>query len=177
MNTTSRGLVPSLGAEWPFSSLIWGQKAGSGKTVELHSPVDKTLIQRVNLLSEDEIQLSLAPRPVLSHIGTAELKQFCGVCMRPCKMQSDLLETTQLETGFTRSDCEEVLEGVLAYVRDFPDSLQSTATAALPYDCWTAATANSPCSRCMGHGRSGFTAKRLPYSGSYVPSQRPGCGQ
>lgn len=126
----------ALGAEWPLSSLIWDQKAGSGKIVELHSPVDKTLIQRVNLLNEDEIAILLAPRPVLSQIGTDELKQFCerlhGVLQ---EMHGDLLDTTQLETGFIRCDCEEVLEGVLAYVRDFPDTLQSSATVAIPYDC------------------------------------------
>jgi acyl-CoA reductase-like NAD-dependent aldehyde dehydrogenase len=56
--------------------------------------------------------------------------------MQHCRAwHGELLEATQLETGFIRSDCEEVIEGVLAYVQDFPETLQSSQAAPLHYDC------------------------------------------
>jgi glyceraldehyde-3-phosphate dehydrogenase (NADP+) len=123
------------GDEWPLSSLIWGEKAGCGSAVELKSPVDKSLIQRVNLLNEDERDALLSAQIAISRPNCEELKHFCERFLAALQAEhSDLLEATQLETGFIRSDCEEVLEGVLAYVRDFPDSLQDTETATLHYD-------------------------------------------
>ncbi|HEX8235456.1 MAG TPA: aldehyde dehydrogenase [Abditibacteriaceae bacterium] len=133
---TSHGLVPPLSAEWPLSSLVWGKRAGLGTAVELKSPVDKTLIQQVNLLRDDEREALLSPQAVLSRPHCDELKQFCERFHAALlEWHCNLLEATQLETAFIRSDCEEVLEGVLAYVRDFPGTLQSIETATLPYDC------------------------------------------
>jgi glyceraldehyde-3-phosphate dehydrogenase (NADP+) len=116
--------------------LVWGQRAGRGKAVELQSPIDKSPIQQVNLLSEDELEALLSPQLAISRLSSEELNQFCQRFHTALQQwHCELLQTTQLETAFTRSDCEEVIEGVLAYVRDFPDTLASSETAALHYDC------------------------------------------
>ncbi len=60
----------------------------------------------------------------------AEMQQFCARLHRfLSERESELLEAMQLETGFIRVDCVEMLEGSLLYVRDFVAELQPIPAA------------------------------------------------
>ena len=123
--------VCSLGDTWEKSSLLWGVPAGCGSALEQRSPVDASLIQRTYLLDQHELEHMLGERPC-TRIDQSEVWPFAARLHAALAALSPLLlETMQFETGFTKQDCEEMLEGSLAYVSDFKCSLH-TAQAGDP---------------------------------------------
>lgn len=117
--------IPALGVEWPYSSFIWGLRGGRGQVMEQYSPVDRSLIQRVSLLDDHELDLLLLQKPTIV-IDQDELWRFTGRLHKALRgLEEPLLEAMQWETAFIRVDCEEVIQGSLDYVHDFRQSLRS----------------------------------------------------
>ncbi len=90
---------------------------GNGETIKQTSPCDGSLIQSAPLLSADELESLFAPQAPLK-ISFGEVENFASrlhVALE--ELREPLLEAMQRETGFITRDCEELLEGSLAYVR------------------------------------------------------------
>ena len=117
-------IIP-IGQEWPESSLIWGARGGHGTSVEQVSPVDRSCVQRVNLIDERELKALLHPKPTLN-LNADELWRFTERLYNVlCEMERSLLQAMRWETAFTLADCQEVTAGSLQFVHDFRQSLQS----------------------------------------------------
>ncbi len=116
-------MVQPFGSEWKTSSVVWGTRAGTGASFEQRSPVDGSRIQVAHVLAPQELEhLLQASRDVT--FDQAEVWSFTERLHAALQALAPLLLTTmQLETGFTKQDCEELLEGTLAYIRGFKQSL------------------------------------------------------
>jgi acyl-CoA reductase-like NAD-dependent aldehyde dehydrogenase len=118
---TQNGIC-SVGTSWNRSSLIWGQPGGNGEQVEVISPADGSLLQRVSLLSSDEVTQLIAPTTpsVESALSEETLRTFTArlhaelSAMRPL-----LMEAMQMETAFLLEDCEELVQASLHYITQF----------------------------------------------------------
>jgi acyl-CoA reductase-like NAD-dependent aldehyde dehydrogenase len=130
--------IPPLGEQWPANNLLWSERCGSGESVEQYSPIDGSLLQQANLLSETELEHLLKPQPVLSPIEPEELWRFCGRFREALhRLRKPLLEATQWETAFLRADCEELLHGSLEYVstfRSYWESIGHTTPNPIAYE-------------------------------------------
>jgi acyl-CoA reductase-like NAD-dependent aldehyde dehydrogenase len=116
-------LVRPLGSEWKSSNLLWGTWGGSGDAIDLRSPADGSLIQRVHFLDAHELDFLLQETRFVP-IDREEVWLFAARLHAALDALSPLLlKTLQLETAFTKKDCEELLGGTLAYVRDFRRAL------------------------------------------------------
>lgn len=112
--------LPNAGVLWPNSSLLGNRRGGQGELADISSPVNGTLIQRVSLLSQQEIASLAAsilpPSPI-------EPEQLWGFTVRLYQaldaMRPLLVEALRLETGFVSEDAEELIAGSLAYVDRF----------------------------------------------------------
>jgi acyl-CoA reductase-like NAD-dependent aldehyde dehydrogenase len=123
----------SPGQLWPRSSLLAGKFAGQGKTVEIFSPLDGKCIQQVQLLNELELAQLQQESPIME-VGAEALHAFCERLSRQLELIRPLLvEATQLETGFTPVDCEEMVQGSLSFVHEFPHVLKQWQTHNPPW--------------------------------------------
>jgi acyl-CoA reductase-like NAD-dependent aldehyde dehydrogenase len=131
-----RHMVQPLGNAWEASSFMWGTWAGTGASFEQRSPANNSCIQIAHVLDQQELD-RLLQAPMAATVDQAEVWAFTERLHTALHALAPLLlETMQLETGFTGKDCEELLEGTLTYMRDFKQSLDhSTAAVAepLPY--------------------------------------------
>ena len=121
--------LPELGALWSNGNLLWGAFAGSGETIKQNSPCDGSLIQSAALLSADELNQLFAPQAPLE-ISFDEVENFAPrlhVALE--ELREPLLEAMQRETGFITRDCEELLEGSLAYAEQFSDEFSRVQNA------------------------------------------------
>lgn len=113
--------IPEIGAVWPNGNLLWGNCSGNGEIIQQNSPCDGSLIQGAQLLSSEELQTLFAPQePLKNTLGEVEsfsLRLHAALD----ELRQPLLEAMQRETGFITRDCEELLEGSLAYVAQFSD--------------------------------------------------------
>ncbi len=112
---------------------MWGKRAGNGSSIEQRSPANGSLIQRTQLLDGAEIEALLRPCGDGFAISPAEMADFCARLHQALQERLSLLwEAKQLETGFVKSDCDELLEGILAYARDFPGTLSGAKAEDAP---------------------------------------------
>src|SRR4028118_242409 len=136
-NLMLRHITPSVGEEWPSSNLIWDTRGGRGQAIQQLSPIDGSLLQRANLLSEGELEHLLTPQPVLSPIEPEELWRFCDRFHESLRSLSQpLLEATPRETASLRAAPEGLLQSSLEYVnsfRHYSESLNHTPPAPIPY--------------------------------------------
>jgi acyl-CoA reductase-like NAD-dependent aldehyde dehydrogenase len=128
--------VQPLWSEWNTSSVVWGTWAGTGASFEQRSPVDGSCIQVAHVLAPQELE-RLLQAPTIVTVDQAEVWVFTERLYTALQALAPLLLTTmQLETGFTKKDCEELLEGALAYIRGFKQSFERGNTGPadpLPY--------------------------------------------
>jgi len=126
-----------LGAEWECTSSIWGRRCGSGDWVDQVSPLDSRLVQRVRFLGPTETSELLRAQAPLERIDEESLRRFCSRLYDELReLYPSIVETTQWETGFIRSDCVEVVLSSLDYVKGFPEyfrTLPDAAAAPLTY--------------------------------------------
>ena len=122
-------LVQPVGSKWKSSNLVWGAWCGQGDLLDQRSPVDGSRIQQAHFLSPQELALLLTDAPP-SPLAPHELWQFTARLHEALHTLAPLLHATlQLETAFTKHDCDELLAGALAYVRDFEQSLSQADAA------------------------------------------------
>lgn len=115
-------LIYPLGAVWDRSSLIWGEPAGSGDLIEQRSPLDGSLLQRISLLSCDEID-HLLREPRCRPIDPRDVWSFAGRLYAELHaLAPALLDAMQRETGFIKRDCAELLDSALSYILKFRDT-------------------------------------------------------
>jgi acyl-CoA reductase-like NAD-dependent aldehyde dehydrogenase len=120
-------MVQPIGTVWQSSSLLWGAAGGVGDILEHKSPVDQSLIQRAHFLAQHELDFLLQDTRFVS-IDREELWSFAARLHAALDTLSPLLlQAMQLETGFTRKDCEELLNGTLQYVHEFRHSFEQSS--------------------------------------------------
>ena len=129
--------VAPVGAKWQGTSSIWGRSCGNGQWVDQVSPLNGARIQRLRLLDPAEISELFRLQSPLGKVDRESLRQFCSRLHKELRtLYPSILDTTQLETAFTRSDCEEVVLSSLQYVEGFPEyfaSLPDTNPDSLGY--------------------------------------------
>lgn len=126
--------IPELGTEWVRSSLVWGRFTGTGTVTTQTSPVGNRVIQRFSLLSEEELETLVGVPTVQEPLSSEELRALCARLHTALEaLREPLLEAMRWETGFILRDCEEMLEGSLEYVRDFPHQADPPSTPGLKY--------------------------------------------
>jgi acyl-CoA reductase-like NAD-dependent aldehyde dehydrogenase len=128
-----------MGDEWPCANIIWGKRRGSGKYIEQISPLNDSLIQKVQLIDQKELsELLQSHHPSVEKLDYGSLSDFCSRLYEELNtLRSSILETVQWETAFIPSDCEEVVSACLEYVKEFPkhfSSLHDTKIATLHYE-------------------------------------------
>ncbi len=112
--------LPAVGASWPCSSLIWGKKAGSGAAFDLHSPLDNALLGRFCLLDGAELEKLARPQTPFLPLRPTEIAAFTARLESALeKYRAPLRESLQRETGFLSRDCDELIEGTLAFIHEF----------------------------------------------------------
>ncbi len=128
-----RHMVQPLNNAWESSSFVWGTWAGIGASFEQRSPADGSCIQIAHILDPQELE-QLLQVPMVATVDQAEVWLFTERLHAALQTLAPLLlETMQLETGFTGKDCQELLEGTLLYIRGFRQALDhSTAVPAKP---------------------------------------------
>lgn len=125
------GSVPSVGDEWPLASIVWGKRCGHGKIVEQRSPIDGSLVQNTRLLSDEEVLSLLQPSRNDPSDGRPNMDLFCRQLTDHLRaLHPQILHATQLETGFTASDCEEVVAASIEYAEGFASHSAGTLQAA-----------------------------------------------
>lgn len=119
---------PKLGEAWPQSSLIWGTCAGSGEAIDHVSPVNGVPVGTMQMLDETEMDSLLCGCTTAPHIAPSEALNFSVRLYEAMKArEAELLEALRVETGFVRTDCEELLSGILTYAQRFPDAIKFPA--------------------------------------------------
>src|SRR5687767_3087511 len=92
---------PARGAEWPETSLIWGHRGGCGASSESHSPLDGSLIQSIQLLSDCEQQQLLQAPTLNAPLNAEVLGRFTESLHRQMSIIRPLrIEACRWETGF-----------------------------------------------------------------------------
>lgn len=118
-------LRPKIGETWSQSSLVWGARVGSGEPIDHVSPVDGTPVGRTSMLDQSEMDALLdgcAPPPLITPDEALNFStRFYGALKA---REAELLEALRVETGFIRTDCEELLGGILTYAQRFPDAIK-----------------------------------------------------
>jgi len=104
----------------PSGSLLWGTQGGKGERTDVFSPASGERIAYASQLSEEELVALTAPVSVLAPLTAQKIADFAARLHRALlSMRPDLREAMQLETAFISEDCEELLEGSLAYVEGY----------------------------------------------------------
>jgi acyl-CoA reductase-like NAD-dependent aldehyde dehydrogenase len=110
---------PKLGAAWTNGNLVWGAWAGRGESIAQTSPCDGSLIQNATLLSGEELSQLFQPQAPLeisfNDIGNFALRLHSALE----ELRNELFKAVQRETGFIQRDCEELIEGSLAFNEQF----------------------------------------------------------
>ena len=119
MKQISENQFPSIGAVWQRGNLLWDNFGATGEIIQQNSPCDGSLLQSAQLLSGSELQTLFAPQKPLQ-ISFDEVENFALRLQAALEeLREPLLDAMQRETGFIRRDCEELLEGSLAYAQHF----------------------------------------------------------
>ncbi|RYG25787.1 aldehyde dehydrogenase [bacterium] len=107
-------------------SLVWGAHYGGGSSFEATSPLDDSLIAAGELLGDLSL---LNGHELPRELDFASLGQRLAEEIR--LRQAAFVEAARLETGFTLRDCNELIDGALAYATAFaghPSTQLNTAT-------------------------------------------------
>jgi acyl-CoA reductase-like NAD-dependent aldehyde dehydrogenase len=119
---------PSIGVEWPGGNLFWDVFAGDGETIEQTSPCNASLIQRAQLLSPEELQALFVQQTSLP-MTFGEVEAFALRLHTVLKELSEpLRDAMQRETGFIARDCDELLEGSFAFLKEFSEEFSRVQT-------------------------------------------------
>lgn len=111
-----------LGGEQIVTSFLWGEMAGKGDVISSCSPLDGTPLGQTRQLTQNELNLLLAPTVHPLTIAPEDFKAFAERLYKALECMSEqIFEALQRETGFVSADCREVRDGILLFVRDFYD--------------------------------------------------------
>src|SRR5690349_21024212 len=94
-------MIPTIGATWPASNWIWGERSGRGDVIEQRSPADGALVQYAALLNGQELERLAAPQDPLPPFEPEELTLFCArLHAKLSALRSPLLDAMCRETAF-----------------------------------------------------------------------------
>lgn len=103
-----------------ITSWVWGERAGQGKQLYALSPLDGLPLGSTLQLDQSEIEALLTPLSTPFSISPEEARAFAERLHSELERLSvPIFETLQRETGFVRTDCAEVRDGILGFARDF----------------------------------------------------------
>lgn len=108
--------------EMTFSSSIWGKAAGNGKPVEQMSPIDGVCFHNARMVDAAEMEGLLASLSSVSALAEDQLDLFCTHLHEELEaLKPEIIKATRLETAFSVSDSDELVESSLDYLKGFPD--------------------------------------------------------
>ncbi len=108
------------GIRLPSGNLLWGMQGGKGERIDVCSPASGERIAYASLLSQEELSTLTAPGSTLTPLTAQQIADFAARLHRALlSMRPELREAMQLETAFISEDCEELLEGSLAYIEGY----------------------------------------------------------
>src|SRR5438128_2427841 len=95
-------------------SLVWGERQGGGEAFRVQSPLDDSLLAEGELLGDfDSLTAGDLPTGL----------NFASACARLAEnlrsRRSAFVDALRRETGFVRVDCEELVDGSLAYMAEY----------------------------------------------------------
>lgn len=100
-------------ANRPISS-VWGERRGGGDPFEARSPLDGSILAAGETLGD----LSTLGGSVLPHdLDLASAGATLAKSLRGTRME--LIDALRRETGFVPKDCEELIDGSLAYAKGY----------------------------------------------------------
>ncbi|RYF39939.1 MAG: aldehyde dehydrogenase, partial [Cytophagaceae bacterium] len=108
------------GGELLVTSWLWGEGAGNGCLSSPLSPLDGSVLGQTRQIDKQELEALLAPLGQPFSVSAQEVRAFSERLHTELERLSvPILEALQQETGFIRSDCAEVRDGILLFARDF----------------------------------------------------------
>lgn len=99
-------------------SWIWGSYHGGGPNFEVRSPLEDTVIAKGELLGDLSL---LDGHSLTENLDIDRLGKILADGIESRRAQ--FVRATRLETGFSHQDCEELIEGALAYAQAFATHL------------------------------------------------------
>ncbi|PQV63292.1 Acyl-CoA reductase [Abditibacterium utsteinense] len=115
-------LVVPLGEVWNRNNLIWNDFSPAGNLSEHVSPFDGRVIQKSHVLSPPDLSALFGFPASSAHWTESDIYAFTHRLQLELQdLAPALREATQLETAFSATDCEEIVEGTLSYLKGFFD--------------------------------------------------------
>lgn len=113
---------PGLGERWAAPSLVWGSQTGNGPVFQAPAAADGHVVQAVELLSPEDLS-SLFDQAPLPPNGF-DFAPFCSR-LKPVlsEMSEELVRSLIIETGFVRTDAEEIVAATIGYLEELPGLL------------------------------------------------------